>query len=375
MSKRKANGGHSPGREEEPPRSIVIGRELADALSEESKRTAEGSPGPSPMPGREYEVDDHALGLLRPREQPLDSELAELTRQFARADAPARAIMRGSISHDEFYTLLTFSQRAAVFALRERNVDRVVEGLTAIAMIEAKRVDWRDGLVALSLLHHAANRCGADADRLFQQAAQLAEPGVVELIDGFIKRSPAEKDLHSSWGYVETEIDRQGGFLSWGFKAYQPTRDLPGAAVAIAELVAKVAKDRYRPESVAIATEMPLLWLKTNDDSALEQAMKAIRACATVHVRLQPGVHPMPFAQFFVIWLVETADESASATLLRLSREATPQGAALLGVAEGKLFCLALGRSAVQGMAPLETTATLQRYADGLTEILGRYAR
>ena len=40
---------------------------------------------------------------------------------------------------DEFYKLLKFAQRLAVFALRNKDAELVQDGLTALAMIEAKR--------------------------------------------------------------------------------------------------------------------------------------------------------------------------------------------------------------------------------------------
>jgi hypothetical protein len=355
---------------DETPERIVLGEEIAKAGAAEEKRKAKGNLGKSPMPGEKYDGQNGELGLLRPRQVPLDSALAELTREFAKADEHKRATIRASISMDEFYTLLAFSRRAAIFALRERSIGRVTDGLTAVAMIEAERVDWRDILVALSLLNHAAERIGANADRLFREAGRLSEPEVARLIDEFSKRSPKEKSLRASWGYDEAEIDGQVGLIRWGFKAYHPTRDLTRAAIEIADFI---AKDEYSPDSVEIATELPSVWLQSNDNDALEKAMKAVQARATVHASLRRGQHPNSDSQMFIVFLVETADESAAATLLKASQQKKPESYSMLGVSEKNLFCLVVARSFVQGVKSYETADKLSRFSNGLTGILRRH--
>jgi hypothetical protein len=70
--------------------------------------------------------------------------------------------MRTSMSMEEFYTLLTFSNRAAVFAMREKSVV-------------------------------------ANPDQLFRDAGKLSEPDVATLLTGFVERSAEEKDIRASW--------------------------------------------------------------------------------------------------------------------------------------------------------------------------------
>ena len=291
MSEQQPGNGRPPDGRDNTSEPFVLGEQIAKAAAAEKRRKAGGDTGTSPVPGEGYDHRDDELGLLRPRPAPLDSALAGLTREYAKADEQTRAAIRRSISMQEFYNLLTFGRRAAVFALRERGAARVTEGLTAVAMIEAERVDWRDILVALSLLNHAAERVGADADRLFREAGRLAEPEVAQLIDGFVRRSPAEKNLRSSWGYEEVEVGGRVGLIGWGFRPWHPTRDLPKAAIEIADFL---AGDQYRPDSVEIATELPAVWLRTNDDPAPGKAMKEIRALRDDPCRPSPRRMPGP---------------------------------------------------------------------------------
>lgn len=365
MSKKQTRQ-NQPEQAREP---IVLGEQLAKAAAAEEKRKAKGRQEKSPLPGQKYELQDGELKLLRPRPAPLDAALAEVVHEFAKADEATRAKMRSVTSMDEFYTLLTFSRRAAVFSLRERTATCVIDGLAAIAMIEAERVDWRDILWALSLLNHAAERIGVDAGRLFHEAAQISEPKVAELIDGFTKRSPREKSLRSSWGYEEVKISGQVGLIGWGSRKYQPTRDLTAIAVEIADFV---AKDKYRPESVELASDFPAVWLKSKGNSELEKVAQRVRACALISAQLRPKEHPHAEDQMFIIFLIETANEADVEALLKACQRVNPNDYALLGVAEQNLFCVVVARSVVVGVESFETSEAIRRFSFGLADILHR---
>lgn len=84
-------------------------------------------------------------------------------------------------------SILSFrSQRSAVFAIQDRRVEHIADGLAAIAIIQANRIDYRDAFVALGLLDHAARAIGETPDELFVKAALLAEPTMSEIILGVL---------------------------------------------------------------------------------------------------------------------------------------------------------------------------------------------
>jgi hypothetical protein len=343
---------------------------MANAVAEEEKRKARGNFGKSPMPHEKYMRQKDELELLRPRKTPLDAQLAELSQTFAKADEKTRNSMRDSISMEEFSTLLSFSQRASVFALREKSLDMVRDGLSAIAMIEAKRVDWRDILMALSLLYHSAQRIGGDADRIFREASHLSDPEVAGLIDDFIKRDARYKSLRDSWGYDEVDIDDQVGYIRYGFKSYRPKRNLTKSAIEIADLL---ATDKYCPSHIEIATQLPPVWLNTKDNSALEKAMSTIRACVSINAVLNPGETPDSFKQMFLLFLVETADETSAESLLRIAQSKKPKDFAMLAQADKNLFCIVIARSPWADVESFETSEKLTRFSKGMADILHRY--
>jgi hypothetical protein len=360
-----------PIRKPEPKNAYVLGEQLAKAEEAEQQRKSSGNTGKSPMPVGDYDFWRGETYLINPAPSALDSKLRELCRNFAKGGAVSRAKTRASISMDEFYTLLTFSKRAAVFGIRERNAAWLVDGLTALSMIELDRVDFRDALVSVSLLHHSALRIGQNANQLLSDAAALSESKVSELIKDFIKRPAEDKVLRAKWGYDEVETRDGIGFIGWEFNVYNPTYDLKKIALDLAEYI---TADKYQPDSVSIATDLPDYWLKTEDSSSLGKSLLAVRGGATISGKLRQNEHPDHESQMFNVILVEVSDESVAKTLLELSKKKKHPDYCMLGLAEGKLFCLVVARSYDRGKKAFETSDSLARFSKGFTGILSRYA-
>lgn len=352
--------------------AVVIGENQAKAAVAEEQRKQKGDSGKSPMPATIYDFWRGEGSLVNPVKNSLDSELSELCQRFAKSDAQVRAEIRTSISMDEFYTLLSFSNRAAVFAIRERNLNWVRNGLTAIAMIEAERTDSRDILWALSLLYHSARRVGADANQLFRAAAKLAEPNVSSLFTEFIGGTAKYKDLRSSWGYDEVETKDGIGFIGWGFADYRPTYDLKRIVIDIGDLV---AKDKYQTSSVDVAEKLYPVWLESEENRSVELTLKKVRAGASVHAKLRPNEHPTYNSQVLMVFLVEVENERVAQELLDMSRKKKPTNYSMIGIAEGSLFCLVVGESFEHGVQSFETSESLPRFEKGITEILRRYSK
>jgi hypothetical protein len=350
----------------------VIGEQMAQALRAEEVRLANSKARPSRLLANlHYDVWGGDFDLIDPAKNPLDEELSTLCRTFAKGDLTSRSRLRDSASMDDFYTLLAFSRRSAVFAMRDGRTEHVVDGLTAITMIERTRIDFRDALMALSLLNHAGGVTGANLDDLFVDAAALAEPKMSELILGFRKQSQDYKDIRKSWGYTVIETEAGAGFVGWGFRSYQPTYPLDLIALALAELV---KRDKYGPAKVTLASDVPAVWLSHVDDDALKQALKSVRAPITIDADLRPQESPDHKHQLFVIFLAELNDESSARSLLALyeEKQARPNDFAMVGVQEGRLFCLAIGRSFTEGKASFENQASMRRFATPIAEVLKR---
>lgn len=350
---------------------VVIGEEMAEALEADRRHAKARGTGDSPLPAEEYDPSRGELSQLNPSPAPLDSALATVVRRYAASDAAGRQKMRDAIDMDGFYTLRTFAQRAAVFGLRQRSTAHLRDGLAAVAMIDPARIDPRDIPDGVALLHHAAVRIGADAPALLREAGALAEPRVAELLTGFAARPAAEKDLRQTWMLEEVQTTAGPGFVRRGIDAYEPTADLLGAALQIAELV---ASDAYQSSDPEVASMLPPVWLRSGDARAVQRALDAARAGVSLSPWMRPGVHPRHEEQNLLIFLVETANEQDAQALQDAAGQARSRDGGRLSVAHGRLFCLFVGRSFVTEVESYETDERLARFAAPLGAILRRHA-
>jgi len=356
-----------PESDDEP---FVLGQQLADAHEAETrwKETAGGDS--SPLPDTEYKFWRGDLSLIHPTPNDLDGKIREVCRQYALSNADERSKIRHSIRMDQFYTLMNFAKRSAVFDLNEPNANLVADGLTALAMIEQERVDVRDIVMCLGLLHHAANKAGRNADELFRTAAKMAEPKVAGLLVDFTEQTPEYRSLRESWGYDEVQTNDGIGFIGWGFDDYNPSIDLKPTIIDISQLI---ASDNYQPSQIEVATELPDVWLGGQDSPASKRAFSGIQGGATVSASLHPEKHAEHYSQQFTVFLVETANESDAQTLYEVAAANKSTNHCRLALARSRLFCLVVARSFVDGVDAYETNESLMRFCNGLAAILERH--
>ncbi|HWT04532.1 MAG TPA: hypothetical protein VN224_02145 [Xanthomonadales bacterium] len=357
----------------EEPEAFVIGAAMARAARVELDRVARGLSGRGPLsPDMRYDRWAGDYSLAEPVTRPADAALRAVCRRYATADEKERAKQTAASSMDDFYTLLQFAKRCAVFALRERRLDYVVDGLSAVAMIDPRRIDERDAPSPLPLLAYAARTLGAAPEPLFATAAELARPDAREIIVGFLPRSGRTL---SDGCYAAVETPAGPGFVDVSVDPYDPTGPLDRVALALADAI---GGDSYERGTVTVATEIPDVWLSGIDDAALSRALSAVRAAATVHAALRPGVagDGYPESRGIIIFVAELADVPSASALVRIAeaKSAIPSDIALLGAGAGRLFCLIVARSFVQGVAPVETSQSLRRFEPRVSASLRGFA-
>ncbi len=115
-------------------------------------------------------------------------EAEESTRAYARvADwGASRERARNDLSNLIFYMRRVASSMGSGDA-----ASRLRLGLAAAAILQ-EREDYRDIIVSLAFLHHAARRAGIDPDPFFLEAAGLARPETEEFISRFLERDEAD---------------------------------------------------------------------------------------------------------------------------------------------------------------------------------------
>ena len=100
-------------------------------------------------------------------------------------------------------------------------------------VIEGGSQDWRDSIVALAKLYHSAVKLGMNAQKTFEEAANLADPGIIKTeMNGFPLRPPRDRDLkafHITEEITEDSFDYKQGIpwlLPQGTAQESPTRSV-----------------------------------------------------------------------------------------------------------------------------------------------------
>ncbi len=112
----------------------------------------------------------------------------ESTRAYARiADwASSRERARNDLS-----SLILYMRRVASSIESGDHTWRLRLGLAAAAILQ-EREDYRDVMVSLASLHHAARQAGIDPRPIFREVAALARPETERFMRGFLERDEAE---------------------------------------------------------------------------------------------------------------------------------------------------------------------------------------
>jgi hypothetical protein len=198
-------------KEPQPSQTFVIGAEASQAQRAEEARLAKPNVEPSPLPPNlKFDSWRGHLDLVDPPRHPLDDELKALCDRFRGSDATERARLRDAA-------------RPFCRLRNERRQCGTRGGRPHRDRDDRARIDFRDPLHALSLLHHAGRRIGANVDDLMDKARACAEPKMAELILGFQKRSEDQRDIRKSWGHTMVETPAGPAFIHSGFEEYQPS--------------------------------------------------------------------------------------------------------------------------------------------------------
>nr|MDT0666540.1 hypothetical protein [Micromonospora sp. DSM 115978] len=101
---------------------------------------------------------------------PVDDEILALLRE-AEASARFPELIGLLTPRAGFDALWMFARRAATFAVRRRDPELLRAGLVAIGVASRNSLDYRDELVALSMLWHSAGLLDLDAEAEVRAAA------------------------------------------------------------------------------------------------------------------------------------------------------------------------------------------------------------
>lgn len=343
---------------------VILGTQMAAARAAEARHQAE-SREPSPLADVSYGGPGGELSLLHFSVVPSDEIIDEFVAGFASRGHDAREAIRARLGMDDLYTLLTYARRTAVRALRSSDHDVAGRGVTALAIIDLDRVDWRDLAWQAGILSWTIGRIGGDIAAAFEAAASLASGETAELLSGRAQSPAAEL---SDWGFREVRTGDGIGLVEDDNVAYEPASDLIGLAEAVA---AGMAGDSWQLSDPMTGSDLPAVWLGggTQDDTG--PALRAITGC--VRLRGTPSDQNLPgaHAQSLLVFLADTGEDAPAASAVARAAGPGPGSAfAGIGVAAGTRCAVMIARSFVQGIPSRETQESLERFRDVLTTAL-----
>jgi hypothetical protein len=146
---------------------------------------------------------------------PVSVKLIELCELYLAGTPEERVFMRSRIDLASGKAFMGLGVRQAVVGMREKSASVIRLGVVAHAIDDLASGDARDTLVHLTLLYHAANRIGADANALFLAVAEIAGPAFSALLEDWVKRDPSLQSL-ACMGWQEVETPEGLDFRGWG---------------------------------------------------------------------------------------------------------------------------------------------------------------
>ncbi len=185
---------------------------------------------------------------MRAYSVPLEEAMTTIVKMFGETDENGRRAIRSKLNADARRGFLGYAATMAVLAVRLQAPALVEQGLIALVIEGASR-DSRDSIVALAKLYHSAVKLSINAQKAFQDAASLAEPGIIKSeMQGFPLREPDDRDLKA---FYQTEETTEEGFrykqvLPWSLPQGASQQTAGGPAETPQQISARLNRDQQQ---------------------------------------------------------------------------------------------------------------------------------
>jgi len=137
----------------------------------------------------------------------IDEKLNEIIAGFEKYESYQLDLIADEVTGDNARVLGLFAERMASLAVREKNIDRVKQGLLGL-LIYSHTVDHRDVLLVLSLLYDAIIKTGYNPKDIFEEMGSII--GRSDILKDFLSRNEEDKSI-GAMGYEES--NNEEGFL------------------------------------------------------------------------------------------------------------------------------------------------------------------
>lgn len=319
----------------------------------------------STFKGIEYDRWKGERKLIDPAWLPVDDRISEICREFSSHDEEQRETIREFIDDDINGTLVTYSLRMSVFAMRQNNSEYIRNSFIALAMINAKIYDYRDWHV-LSVPIYSSYKIGESADYFLKMAIELADKDTIQWMKMELGRN---RGLQL---FDEIETGNGIGLIGKWHGKVDSSYNLKHAALEIMKLIE--SDEKYLAEDVDSSDKLQKIWLSGVDDKTLETVLQKTKAGIHVSGVLRPKLHYRHNDNVLWVKLYEFPSQDDVKTLFTFSQKVKPIEFSMFAIKQDRLFCVVISRCVVQDCIAYETQKSIQRYKHRLVEIMKRCA-
>lgn len=151
--------------------------------------------------------DENNIGKgTLPIPQPLDEKISALLRSWLSLEKASREAALLQVDENCRFTLISYSERMASLAVRDRNREHIQLGLLALGL-DGWRYDWRDNATVVCLHYDAAQRINLCPKDLFEEASRMLPDKPANALRSFLRRSEEDQALESMGYLAATDSD------------------------------------------------------------------------------------------------------------------------------------------------------------------------
>jgi hypothetical protein len=311
----------------------------------------------SPIDGATY----RDFSLWRWSTSTVDDKVAAFAYAFAGADGPGREALTDRLTLDDLWTVLHFSQRRCLQAIRTTSAATLAEAADALSTLDEERLDHRDLTSAARLVAATARYLGLDGSEL-AAAVTRARPAVGRTISAaveFVFRLVDDQLFDNATGY--SVVGPPGAQVLFRHRdvPFVPAPDLVPVALDLAAAID--AEGSYLVTEVGLATGLPARLV--TPVAARASLTATVRMGGGVHLRAhaRPGVVVNPDRHDLWIWLVRTASVG-DAQQLAAAGDGQRGHTSVLVLAHEELVAVLAAQCTWHGVASIEDPQRLQRF-------------
>jgi hypothetical protein len=299
---------------------------------------------------------DRSADLTRYEDHPLDDAIGAIVREAAAGDLDAWIGVQERLTDVDCYTLFAFANRRAALSLRTGRSDFANEGIQALALIAAERVDPRDLTVDFPV--YALRHTDGDVAASLSFAMAGSQPA---LRDYFKSRAKANLSLQNC-GLIEVRSRHGLGFMETWAGPIPRDPSLPVAAVRVADRI----DNRGRYETTALRTSsLPWVWFDRSNEPSRRGRDILTAGCVSISAQLRGA---STWSHELLVFMSDMLDAASARATADMARGASDEQSPRMAISNGAHLLTVIGGSGTAGEVARETQASLAAIANDLAE-------